>query len=218
MASKKTSLLARNLIQGVLAILPLTITFLVLRFIFGFIEGFVDGAVIFLPEDLRQIKYLAILTELAATILLLGGLIFLGAIVKTVLGKFLLDVLDKTVAHIPVANAIYRSSRQLVELLSGEKQEHMMMNPVWVEYPREGFWAIGFDTGRIYNIAFLPKTEDYHSIFIPTTPNPTSGWLFIVPQSKIRPSAMTGEEAIKFILTGGVIKNATHMYPSYDAK
>lgn len=211
MPKKTTGRLARYMIQGVLAILPLTITFLILKFIFGFVEGFVDGAVIFLPKDLREVQYLAILTELAAVLLLIIGLIVLGSIVKTVLGKFLLDSLDKMVEHIPVARAIYRATRQLVELLTGEEQRQMMMSPVWVEYPREGLWAIGFDTGRIQNISFLSENERYHSIFIPTTPNPTSGWLFLFPENKIRPCAMTGEDAVKFLLTGGAVKNAAMM-------
>lgn len=199
------------LIQGVLAILPLTITFLVLRFIFKLLKGVVQGAVDVLPNALLEVPYMSLFLELIAAVLLLGGLVFLGSIVKTVLGKYLLDAIDKAVEHIPVVRAVYRGTRQLIDLLTGEEQRKMMMKPVWVEYPQPGTWAVGFNTGRLRNAEFSDGTERMYSIFIPTTPNPTSGWLFIMPESRIKPCDMNGEDAVKFLLSGGVIKSPSMM-------
>ncbi|NLB63533.1 MAG: DUF502 domain-containing protein [Fibrobacter sp.] len=206
------------LIQGLLAILPLTITFLVLKFVFGILKSVVAGVVVILPSALRQAPQMAFLMEVIAAILLLGALILLGSAVKTVIGKYLLDFIDKAVEHIPIARAIYRGTRQVIELVTGDEQRKMMMRPVWVEYPQKGTWAVGFNTGELEYADFVDSDERQFSIFIPTTPNPTSGWLFVLPESKIRPCDMNAEDAIKFLLTGGVVKSPSMYHPKTDSK
>lgn len=204
------SKIVRYFVQGLLAVLPLTITFLILRMVFSFLYGVVDGAVIFLPHHLQDVSLVVWFTQLAAFLLLLAGIIGLGILLPTVFGKMILRWMDGVMEAIPLLGAVYRGTKQLIELVTGEEREQMMGRPVYIEYPQPGTWAIAFDTGRIQNMPFEEGDNSYHTIFVPTTPNPTTGWLFMMPESKIRPCQMGADEAMKFLLTGGVVKPSQH--------
>lgn len=196
--------------QGLLAVLPITITVVLLRMLFRFVEGVVANIVVFLPRSIQENRFETILAELAAVILLLLGLILLGAVVRTVLGRVILRQLDSMFEHIPVANAVYKATRQFVDMIGGSGKKSALTTPVFVEYPCPDIWTIAFNTGHFVNVPFGKKDELHYSVFIPTTPNPTSGFLMIVPEHKVRPCDLTAEEAMKLVLTGGVIKSESH--------
>lgn len=196
--------------QGLLAVLPITITVVLLRMLFQFVEGIVANFVVFLPKSIQENRFEFILAELAAIFLLLLGLIILGAIVRTVFGKIILRQLDSMFEHIPVANAVYKATRQFVDMIGGSGKKSALTTPVFVEYPCPGIWTIAFNTGNFVNVPFGEKGELHYSVFIPTTPNPTSGFLMIVPEHKVRPCDLKAEEAMKLVLTGGVIKTESH--------
>ena len=210
MPSKITSKLIAFLGQGLLAVLPITITFLLLRMIFRFVEGNVAEVIALLPMTVQKGRFEYIAAELLAVGIIILGLILLGAIVRTVFGRVILRQLDTMFEHIPVASAVYKATRQFVDMIGGSGKKSALTTPVFVEYPCPDIWTIAFNTGHFVNVPFGKPGELHYSVFIPTTPNPTSGFLMIVPEHKVRPCDLSAEEAMKLVLTGGVIKSETH--------
>ncbi|MBU4485284.1 MAG: DUF502 domain-containing protein, partial [Candidatus Delongbacteria bacterium] len=120
--------------------------------------------------------------------------------------KVILSLTDSFFMKIPGLRPIYKAVRQIIESFSSSKKS-FFSNPVLIEYPSKGIWTIGFNTGEVPNdFNPFPETKRY-SVFIPTTPNPTSGFLMIVSEEQIRPLEMKTEKAMQFLLTGGVVKD-----------
>ena len=113
------------------------------------------------------------------------------------------------IAHIPVVNTIYHGIRQTVEVLMkpGNKS---FSEVVKVEYPRRGMWSIGFVTSRTFRVN--DKQENFVSVFIATTPNPTSGYILLVPPEDIIPLDITVDEALKYIISLGTVNPQTEDY------
>lgn len=109
------------------------------------------------------------------------------------------------VALLPLLAPVYRATRQVADVVAGPR-DRFFSRPVLVEYPSEGIWAVAFNTGAV-DPDLAPETGSaYVTVFIPTTPNPTSGFLAFVPTARVRPLRLSVEEAMKLVLTGGVVK------------
>jgi uncharacterized membrane protein len=121
-----------------------------------------------------------------------------------VLGRAAMGVADRFVARLPVARSIYSAIKQIVETIIAQ-QSNAFRDVVLFEYPRKGSWAIGFVTGKTEgHIQELTK-DDVVNIFLPTTPNPTSGFLLFVPRAETQKLSMTVEEGLKMVVSGGII-------------
>ncbi|MFA7122606.1 MAG: DUF502 domain-containing protein [Candidatus Delongbacteria bacterium] len=192
-------------IQGLLALLPLFISIWVFMFVFRFIEGIIDNIFIFLPPEYLETKSMIYLIKAISFVVLVALITMFGLFVRTVFGKILLSITDSFFMHIPGLRPIYKAVRQVIESFSTNKKS-FFSNPVLVEYPSKGIWTIGFNTGEV-PADFKPFAEEKRfSVFIPTTPNPTSGFLMIVTESQVRPLEMKTDRAMQFLLTGGVVK------------
>ncbi|HXK49725.1 MAG TPA: DUF502 domain-containing protein [Clostridiales bacterium] len=191
-------------IQGLLALLPLFVSVWVFMFVFRFVEGIIDNIFIFLPPEYLETKSMIYLIKAISFVVLVSLITLFGMLVRTVFGKVLLSVTDSIFMHIPGLRPIYKAVRQVIESLSTNKKS-FFSNPVLVEYPSKGIWTIGFNTGEVPS-DFKPFAEEKRfSVFIPTTPNPTSGFLMILTESQIRPLDMKTDRAMQFLLTGGVV-------------
>jgi uncharacterized membrane protein len=197
--------IASYFLQGLLALLPLVISLYLVKLLFGIVKGMVDGVVVFLPDQYQDITYIAILTKLVAGILLFGFIVLVGLLIRTIFGKAIIAKIDHTFNNIPGLNTIYKAIRQVVELLT-MKKDKSSMRPVLVEYPTPGTWAIGFMTGEVGAHLSPDPAVPHFTVFVPTTPNPTSGFLLILPMTKIRKMDITMEEVVKILLTGGIAK------------
>lgn len=192
-------------IQGLLALLPLFISIWVFMFVFRFIEGIIDNIFIFLPPEYLETKSMIYLIKAISFVVLVALITVFGLFVRTVFGRVLLSITDSFFMHIPGLRPIYKAVRQVIESFSTNKKS-FFSNPVLVEYPSKGIWTIGFNTGEVPS-DFKPFAEEKRfSVFIPTTPNPTSGFLMIVTESQIKPLDMKTDRAMQFLLTGGVVK------------
>ncbi|MDY0016600.1 MAG: DUF502 domain-containing protein [Candidatus Delongbacteria bacterium] len=192
-------------IQGLLALLPLFISIWVFMFVFRFIEGIIDNIFIFLPAEYLETKSMIYLIKAISFVVLVSLITMFGLFVRTVFGRVLLSITDSFFMHIPGLRPIYKAVRQVIESFSTNKKS-FFSNPVLVEYPSKGIWTIGFNTGEV-PADFKPFAEEKRfSVFIPTTPNPTSGFLMIVTESQIKPLDMKTDRAMQFLLTGGVVK------------
>ena len=133
------------------------------------------------------------------------AIVGIGFISRNVIGQLVLDFFEVLISKIPLINRIYDSSKHLIDVFSSQKRQEM--KPVLVEYPKDGMWVIGFLT--FTSLETLGASEqsfyDKISVFIPTTPNPTSGYVVFVDKDKIKPLDVGFEEAIKTLVSAGVI-------------
>lgn len=191
-------------IQGLLALLPLFISIWVFMFVFRFIEGIMDNIFVFIPAEYLETKSMIYFIKAISFAVLVTLITLFGLLVRTVFGKVLLSITDSFFMHIPGLRPIYKAVRQVIESFSTNKKS-FFSNPVLVEYPSKGIWTIGFNTGEVPS-DFKPFAQEKRfSVFIPTTPNPTSGFLMIVTESQIKPLKMKTDRAMQFLLTGGVV-------------
>lgn len=200
--------LLSNFLRGLLALLPLFVTLFLVLALFGFVERRVKYFLFLIPEEYRTIPLVAVLTELAAAVLLFVLICCIGLAVKTLWGKVVVKRLDNLLTSIPGISVIYKAIRQVIDLITMDKNA-FLMRPVLVEYPSADIWAIGFNTGETSGTLAPSIGEKCFTVFVPTTPNPTSGFLLVFPESKIRPLDISTETAIKMILTGGMVKQET---------
>lgn len=183
-------------ITGTFAILPLAATIFILNWLFNVADDLAVDFVALITG--RRIKGLGVLTILI--------LVFLtGLFTANVLGRTLLNYSEAMITRVPVAGVIYRTVKQIIEAFSTEKSAFQRV--VMLEYPRKGIYALAFVTG--ISEGFLEQGagggERLVNVFLPTTPNPTSGFLLLVPEKELIPVDITVEEGIKLIISGGVI-------------
>jgi uncharacterized membrane protein len=194
----------RRLVAGLLVIFPIFITFFVIKFLFGLVGGILSPVVkkIFLAFGfaLRNSSIDEFVVTSSALILTFVALYFIGVLATNFFGKLILSYFEMILHNTPIINNIYKSSKQIIEVVSlpGRKA---FKRVVIVDYPRAGMKVIAFVTGSIKGKDGIKLT----SIFIPTTPNPTSGFLIYLPESDITETSMTIEEGMKLIISGGIL-------------
>jgi uncharacterized membrane protein len=187
--------LRKYCLAGLLTVLPLLITLIVLRFLFQLIGGLFSPVLGELfPDTPIWLKYLIFIS---AVFLLLY---FLGLLSSHFAGRWFWGQVESILLKIPLLRSVYRASREVVHVFSGPGKG-TFQEVVIVEFPRPGMKAVGFLTGSIQDEFGKP----YYKVFIPTTPNPTTGFLEIVEQSSVVRSSLTIEEGIGIIMSGGIL-------------
>lgn len=134
----------------------------------------------------------------------LFSILFIGLMVRNIAGRWLLDVGEKLLQAIPLAGSVYKTLKQLLETLLRDSNGRFR-RVVLIEYPRSGIWAIAFVTGVLSPQIQAQFPEAMVSVFIPTTPNPTTGWYAIVPEREAINLAMSIEDAFKVVVSGGIV-------------
>ncbi len=201
--------------QGLLTLLPLIVSVYVLYLFLSLMEGVAENLLVILPSDLSRIPGVFMFLKSLTIGLLFFAITFFGLMMRTVIGRALLTWMDAVFARIPGISSIYIATKQVVEVFrSGKKQ--IFTNPVLAEYPSPGIWSIGFNTGEMVDACVVDDDLKRYTIFIPTTPNPTSGYLAVLSERQIRKLDSTVEEAIKLVLTGGIVKKDNGKHPPGD--
>lgn len=193
-----------NIVVGLILVTPLVVTAFVVNWLFTFIT---NRVLIFIPRAFREDKEL--LWRFISLLIVLAILFAVGLFVRNILGKRLYRLGDQLLTQIPVINRIYIAVRQIITSLVRQRNT-LFKEAVIIEYPRPGIYSVGFITAVVppeyaRNIPSAAPGEECVSVFIPTTPNPTSGWLCIVPRSTVRPFNMTSGEAMRLIVSGGAV-------------
>jgi len=196
-SQKKRSILIkfRNyFFAGVVVLVPLGITLYFTLFLINISSKI-------LPKELNPNHYLPYNIPGVEIIISIFLITFIGWVSLSFIGKKLLEIFNNILKRIPFLRTVYSAISQMIETFT--KREEGKKNVVLVEYPRKGSWAVGFATkdnaGEITN-----KTKkNLVNVFIPTTPNPTSGFLLMFPKEEIIYLDMTFEEASKFIVSAG---------------
>jgi len=189
--------LKRKLTAGLLVVIPIGLTLFILRFLFDLADSFLapamrKGADYFLGKSF----YIPGLGMIAGILVLY----LIGVIFSNVFGSRLIAWWDRMLGRIPLVKSIYTSSKQLMEVLTAGGKSSFR-KAVYVEFPKEGSFAIAFITNSV-------KTEsgkNYFTVFIPTSPNPTSGYVLILEEHRVFPAAFGVEEAMKIIMSGGMV-------------
>lgn len=192
--------LRKYLVAGLLVWLPLAATIFIIRLFLTLL----DKLILLLPYDWRPENVLGFAVPGFGLILAIAVLILTGMLAANLFGRRLVDIWEGLVHRIPLVRTIYVSVKQVAETLLGEGNQSFR-KAVAVEYPRKGILSLGFQTGKALRTIDKKTREPLMSIFIPTTPNPTSGFIIMVPETDIHELDISVEEAFKYIISLGVI-------------
>ncbi|PZV12762.1 MAG: hypothetical protein DCF22_11645 [Leptolyngbya sp.] len=197
--------LKNDLIAGLLVIIPLAttiwLTFAIAIWVIGFLTRIPSQIN---PFDGLNPSLVNILNLLLGLTVPLSSILLIGLMARNIAGRWLLDMGEQMVQAIPLAGAVYKTLKQLLETLLKDSANRFR-RVVLVEYPRPGIWSLGFVTGVISGEVQSHFPRSMLSIFIPTTPNPATGWYAIVPESEVIDLSMPIEDAFKVIISGGIV-------------
>ena len=187
-------------VTGLLILVPLAITLWVL----GIIVGTLDQSLLLLPEAWQPRALVGMDIPGVGTILTLLIIFVTGMVAHNYFGRKLVRVWELLLTRIPVVNSIYSSVKQVSDTLFSSSG-NAFRKAVLVQYPRQGAWTIAFLTGVPGGDVRNHLPDGYISIYVPTTPNPTSGFFLMVPKADTIELDMSVDEALKYIVSMGVV-------------
>ncbi|HIK53571.1 MAG TPA: DUF502 domain-containing protein [Synechococcales cyanobacterium M55_K2018_004] len=197
--------LKNDLIAGLLVVIPLATTIWLTFTIAAWVINFLTE----IPRQLSPFGNLApwlsnILNLLIGLAVPLAFILLIGLMARNIVGRWLLDVGERLLQPIPLAGAVYKTLKQLLETLLRDTGGRFR-RVVLVEYPRKGIWALAFVTGAFTAELHSQLPTRMVSLFIPTTPNPTTGWYAVVPEDDVINLSMSVEDAFKVVVSGGIV-------------
>jgi len=187
-------------ITGLLIWIPLVITFMVL----AWIVGTLDQLLLLIPQRFRPDSLLGFHVPGFGVLMSLLIILITGLFTANVLGQHLVRYWEALLSRIPVVKSIYNSVKQVSDTLFSTNGQ-AFRKALLVQYPREGAWTIAFLTGRPGGDPAKHLSGDYVSVYVPTTPNPTSGFFLMLPKQDVIELEMSVDEALKYIISMGVV-------------
>jgi len=197
----KSKSLRRYLLAGLVVWLPILATYVVLRFIVELL----DQTIALLPSAYQPEQLIGMHLPGLGVILSLVLLVVTGIIATNFIGQRLVKWGELILSRIPLVRSIYNASKQVISTLFASDSQ-AFRKVILVEYPRKGLWSLAFQTGVAIDEARLQTYEEMITIFVPTTPNPTSGFIMMVPKKEAVELKMSVDEALKFIVSLGVMQ------------
>ena len=197
-----------NFVTGLVIVLPGVISIAVLVWLFGTISNITDTLLIFIPKTITHRNngdgtmywYWSLVALLLAILLISAA----GRLARNYFGKKMIEWVERALMHVPFLNKIYSATKQVNDALaSGNK--HSFKTVVLVQFPRAGMYSVGFITSEQNDEIQAKTREKVVGVFVPTTPNPTSGFLILVPEAQLIKLEMSVTDAIKYIVSLGSI-------------
>ena len=188
------SKLRNNFIAGIVVLIPIGITLYLTIFLIR-----ISGKII--PKEINPNNYLPFDIPGVEIVIALVIITFIGWLSLSFLGKKFFELFNNILKKIPILRTIYSAIGQMTETFT--KSDNNQKSVVLLEYPRKGIWAVGFATKENQGIIKDKVKEDIVNIFVPTTPNPTSGFLLMIPKKDLIYLDITFEQASKFIVSAG---------------
>jgi uncharacterized membrane protein len=192
--------LRRYLVAGILVWLPLGVTFFIVRFLIGLM----DKTLVFIPQQYHPENLLGIGIPGLGVILTFILLLITGVLTANFVGRAFLNGWESLLDRIPVARSIYSAAKNFAEIVFSDSG-NAFSKVLLVEYPRKGIYTITFQTATEIGEVQARTGEDVVACFVPTTPNPTSGFIIVVPKKDTIELDMEVDEAVKLIMSLGVV-------------
>ncbi len=210
----------KYLLAGLLVWLPLAITIGVLAWLYGALNGLfatvLSASQAVLPADaaanLERLKNIPFL----GVAVLAAGLLLTGMFAANMVGQWWLRQSGRVISRIPIVKSIYKSVKQVSDTLFSSNG-NAFREAVLVQYPRAGSWTIAFVTGRPGGEVAEHLSGDFVSVYVPTTPNPTSGFFLMMPRADVLALRMSVDEALKYVISMGVVGPAVAPQPALAA-
>ncbi len=202
MTHKTIQSLKAYLLTGILVTAPIAITIFLAIELIHLIDGWVSALI---PEKYNPETYLPYGIPGLGVIILLIFLILVGIFTANFIGQSTERLWNSLIGKMPVVSGVYNALRKVFETLLGRGKETAFRQPVLIQYPRKGLWTIAFITGPVYQGVQKKIKHKLVSIYVPTTPNPTSGFLLYLSEKDVVPLDMRVDEALKIILSMGIV-------------
>jgi len=191
--------LRRYLVAGLLVWVPLGVTLLIV----GFLVDLMDQTLLLLPESIQPENLLGYRIPGLGLVLTAVVVLATGMIVTNLFGKQLITLGEQMLRRIPVVRSIYGAVKQVTESMFSSGKSFRKV--VLVEYPRKGMWSLAFQTGNGADEINDKTGQEVTNVFIPTTPNPTSGFFLMVPRAEVIELDMSIDDGLKMLLSVGVV-------------
>ena len=193
---------------GLAIVLPAVISIAVIVWLFGTVSNITDTLLFFVPRRLTHHNQgegpMYWYWSLAAFLVAMMLISIIGRLARNYIGKKLIQWMDAILLRVPLLNKIYSTIKQVNEAFSTGKRS-AFKTVVLIQFPRNGIYSLGFITGEQHNEVQQKTQEKIVCIFVPTTPNPTSGWLVLVPEKDVTKLEMSVADAIKLIISLGSV-------------
>ena len=194
------AMIRKWLLAGLLVLVPLAITFWVL----DWIVVTLDQTLLILPQAWHPDRLLGVRIPGFGVLLAFFGVLLIGAVTSNFLGKKLVSWWDLLLNRIPIVRSIYSSVKQVSDTLFSENG-NAFRKALLVQWPREGVWTIGFQTGTPGGDVANHLQGDYLSVYVPTTPNPTGGYFVMLRREHCIELKMSVDEALTYVISMGVV-------------
>ncbi len=202
MANSRLTALRNAFLTGLLLLAPLVVTvwafFKIIDIIGGSFRPLFDTLI---PGRLQDIP---LVWEIAVTVVVFFLITFFGFVSHYFFGKYLLDLGERVILAIPGLNTVYSSVKQVVATF-GSQNRNVFSRVVLVQYPRPGVWTLGFLTGKTQAETQARAGRELWSVFVPTSPNPTSGFMLFFPPEEITELEMSVGDGMKMVISGGAL-------------
>jgi uncharacterized membrane protein len=195
----------RHFLTGLLVIVPLGLTVKVV----SVIAGYMDLTLAYLPARFHPDTYLPFRIPGLGIIFTLAIIQVVGLLSANLFGRKVVKTYEKVLDRIPFVRGVYVAVKQLLEQILSPQSEDRFRRAVLVEYPRKGIFSIGFVTGVGKSELQKKTPERVLNIFLPTTPNPTSGYYLLIPEKDAIQLDLTVEQAFKLIVSAGMVGNSS---------
>ncbi len=185
-------------LNGLITLLPIALTTVVFTITFKLIQGWLEPLQDFRPAFLKMVPYSEILLVFVA-------ILFVGIILRVLVLRSIIHSTENLISKIPLVRPVYLGIKQLVQAF-GVQDKRSFKKVVLIEFPRKNMYSLGFLTSKMSQQLTPNVDEKYFSIFIPTTPNPTSGYFIMLPEKDIMVVDLSHQEAMALIISGGIIQ------------
>lgn len=188
-------------LTGIIVTAPIGLTFYVSFLFIGFIDSKVRNII---PVKYHYDNILPFEIPGIGLLIVFIMLTFIGFLTAGIIGRYIIKLGERIIARLPIIRSVYGALKQIFESVL-KTSSKSFREVVLIEYPRKGIWAIGFITGDTKGEVQETSKDELVNVFLPTTPNPTSGFLLFVPRKDLRVLNMNVEEGIKMVISGGIV-------------
>ncbi len=188
-------------IAGLLVIIPIWITFMLLQFLAVRLDGVLGS---YVPEFFKFFGYQVQEIPGLGIIIMIVAIYFIGLLARNLFGRQIVSMTERVLGKVPIVRTVYLASKQLLETVALQQGDGFK-RVVLIEYPRRGVYCLAFVTSEAGGEVQAHSGDEILNVFVPTTPNPTSGYLVFLSKKEMIPLEMSIEEGIKYVVSGGFV-------------